>query len=298
MPGDIAPKLPGLKNANSISTPLALSQGGTGTANSDTATVTISDTSSISVSSASALNLSNTGISLIGATDSQLTLSATNIHADFLTTNIVQLTNASSVQHKLIFPTSMSGSAAVATFPAGTYTVGSVTSVGYTGDGTIFNSSVTGSPVTTSGTFVPALKTQTANTVLAGPISGSAATPTFRAINRADYQTVLTWTPVVSGLTVTGGTVSYTSTVIQTGQVVVVSLAVVASAGATTTSTFGVTSFSNLPVANVNTWTVQVINSGAGTAIGTGILNGAGTIFTPNWTVTGTVILTFYYLTS
>jgi hypothetical protein len=59
---------------------------------------------------------------------------------------------------------------------------GTVTSVGLTMPGVLFSSSVTGSPVTTSGTLAPALVTQTANTVLAGPGSGSAATPTFRAL--------------------------------------------------------------------------------------------------------------------
>jgi microcystin-dependent protein len=59
---------------------------------------------------------------------------------------------------------------------------GTVTSVGMTGDGVIFNSTVTGSPVTTSGTLAPSLLAQTANTVLAGPTSGGAATPNFRSL--------------------------------------------------------------------------------------------------------------------
>jgi hypothetical protein len=63
---------------------------------------------------------------------------------------------------------------------------GTVTSVAMTGDGVIFNSTVGGSPVTTSGTLVPALLTQTANTVLCGPTSGGAAAPTFRALVAAD----------------------------------------------------------------------------------------------------------------
>lgn len=63
---------------------------------------------------------------------------------------------------------------------------GTVTSVAMTGDGTVFNSSVSGSPVTTSGTFAPSLKTQSANTFLRGPNSGSAATPTYGPIVNAD----------------------------------------------------------------------------------------------------------------
>jgi hypothetical protein len=46
--------------------------------------------------------------------------------------------------------------------------------------------SVTGSPITTSGTLAVSLATQTANTVFAGPGSGSAADPTFRALVAAD----------------------------------------------------------------------------------------------------------------
>lgn len=60
---------------------------------------------------------------------------------------------------------------------------GTVTSVGLTMP-SIF--SVAGSPVTTSGTLAVTLTTETANTVLAGPTSGGAATPTFRALVAAD----------------------------------------------------------------------------------------------------------------
>jgi len=64
-----------------------------------------------------------------------------------------------------------------------------VTSVAMTGDGTVFSSTVTGSPVTSAGTLAPTLATQSANTFLAGPTSGSAAAPTFRAITAADLGT-------------------------------------------------------------------------------------------------------------
>jgi hypothetical protein len=45
---------------------------------------------------------------------------------------------------------------------------------------------VTGSPVTTSGTLTGTLTTQSDNTVFAGPVSGGAATPTFRLLVSAD----------------------------------------------------------------------------------------------------------------
>lgn len=60
---------------------------------------------------------------------------------------------------------------------------GAVTSVGLSLPG-IFT--VTGSPVTSSGTLTGTLATQSANTVWAGPVSGSAAAPTFRALAGPD----------------------------------------------------------------------------------------------------------------
>lgn len=64
---------------------------------------------------------------------------------------------------------------------------GTVTSVGLSLP-SIF--SVSGSPVTTSGTLTGSLATQTANTVFAGPTSGGAAAPTFRALVAADINTL------------------------------------------------------------------------------------------------------------
>lgn len=60
---------------------------------------------------------------------------------------------------------------------------GTVTSVALTTPG-IF--SVSGSPVTTSGTLGISLVTQAANTVWAGPTTGAAANPSFRALVAAD----------------------------------------------------------------------------------------------------------------
>src|SRR5882762_1559693 len=44
---------------------------------------------------------------------------------------------------------------------------------------------VAGSPITTSGTLALSLATQSANTIFAGPTTGAAATPTFRALATA-----------------------------------------------------------------------------------------------------------------
>jgi hypothetical protein len=70
----------------------------------------------------------------------------------------------------------------------GTVAGGSVLSVGMTGDGMLFNSSISGSPVTTTGTFdlSSSILTQSPNFVFAGPSSGGAADPTFRALVLAD----------------------------------------------------------------------------------------------------------------
>ena len=67
--------------------------------------------------------------------------------------------------------------------------LGTVSSVAMTGDNVIYNTSVTGSPITSSGTLVPTLKTQLANTFLRGATGGGATTPTFGAISPLDFGT-------------------------------------------------------------------------------------------------------------
>lgn len=61
---------------------------------------------------------------------------------------------------------------------------GTVTSVGLALDTGLYT--VTGSPVTTVGTLTGTLNTQTANRIYAGPASGVAAKPGFRALVNAD----------------------------------------------------------------------------------------------------------------
>lgn len=61
---------------------------------------------------------------------------------------------------------------------------GTVSSVGLALPTALFT--VTNSPVTSTGTLTSTLTTQTANTVWAGPTTGSAAQPTFRALVGAD----------------------------------------------------------------------------------------------------------------
>lgn len=86
----------------------------------------------------------------------------------------------------------------------GTWTTvgaGTVTSVTFTGDGTVL-SSTPSSAVTATGTLTAALNTQSANRVLAGPASGAAANPTFRALVAVD----------IPGVAVAAKTTTYTIT--------------------------------------------------------------------------------------
>lgn len=77
------------------------------------------------------------------------------------------------------------GSAFTCSLPTNT---GTVTSAGLLLPSVLFN--VTGSPITASGTFAASLNTQTANTFFAGPTSGGATAPTFRAIVAGDIPTL------------------------------------------------------------------------------------------------------------
>lgn len=65
---------------------------------------------------------------------------------------------------------------------------GTVTSVGFaTGSGAADALyTISGSPITTAGTITETLNTQIANRIFAGPTSGGAAVPTFRALVTAD----------------------------------------------------------------------------------------------------------------
>jgi hypothetical protein len=66
---------------------------------------------------------------------------------------------------------------------------GSVTAVALGDGSTTPIYTISGSPVTTSGTLTFTLNTQTANKVFAGPSTGSAVQPTFRSLVNADLPT-------------------------------------------------------------------------------------------------------------
>jgi hypothetical protein len=105
-----------------------------------------------------------------------------------------------------------SGSAWVEVLSGGTGT-GTVTSVALTVPAIL---SVSGSPITGSGTLAVTLATETANEVFAGPASGSAADPTFRALAAADLPLATTGAfgavkPDGSTITISAGVISSTA---------------------------------------------------------------------------------------
>jgi hypothetical protein len=82
-----------------------------------------------------------------------------------------------------------------------------VTSVGMTVPGFL---SVSGSPVTSSGTLAVSLANQSANRVFAGPSSGGAAAPTFRQLVDDDLAATA-WTAYTPTITPTSGTATTTT---------------------------------------------------------------------------------------
>ena len=91
---------------------------------------------------------------------------------------------------------------------------GTVTSVSLTLP-SIFN--VSGSPVTSSGTLSASLATQAANSVFAGPGSGSAASPTFRSLVNADLPSDVVFNALNSGQILVGNVSNVATPVTLTG---------------------------------------------------------------------------------
>lgn len=129
---------------------------------------------------------------------------------------------------------------------------GTVTSVGLSLPSII---TVSGSPVTTSGTLTGTLATQTANTVFSGPTTGAAATPTFRALVAADI-------PDHSTDKLTSGT-------LPVGR---------GGTGITTTPSNGF-----IPIGNGTNYTAAAITAGTGITV----TNGSGSITIANSQATG-----------
>lgn len=100
-------------------------------------------------------------------------------------------------------------------------TGGTVTSVGLTMPAEF---TVIGSPVTTSGTLAAAKANQSANLVWAGPSSGAAAAPAFRAVVSADFPAAVVGslqTPWLQNVNAAGFTLSNVPTVSGNGNITV-----------------------------------------------------------------------------
>jgi hypothetical protein len=81
---------------------------------------------------------------------------------------------------------------------------GTVTSVAFADASTTPIYTITGSPVTSSGTLTQTLATQTAATVFAGPATGSAAQPAFRTLIATDIPSLSAIYLPLAGGTMTG----------------------------------------------------------------------------------------------
>ena len=162
--------------------------------------------------------------------------------------------------------------------PALPYGTGSVTSVGLALPSIM---SVSGSPVTTTGTLTGTLTTQAANSLFAGPISGVGATPTFRALTTADIAGLGVGTVTSVGMTVPS-ILSVTPSTITTSGSFALSLTTESanqifagpSSGSAATPTFRALTTADIPALPYGTGTVTSVS-------GTGTVNGI--------TLTGTV---------
>ena len=152
-------------------------------------------------------------------------------------------------------------------------TGGTVTSVGLALPASILT--VSGSPVTSSGTLTGTLATQTANQIWAGPTTGSAATPTFRALVTADMPASV---GLLSSPSFTGTPAAPTaspgdsSTQLATDAFVAASFAPLASPALTGTPT--------VPTATVGTNTTQAASTAFVLANASGASVGANNNFT------------------
>jgi len=86
-----------------------------------------------------------------------------------------------------------------------------VSSVGLSSDGVVY--SVSGSPVTSTGTLQLNLIHQSANTILCGPAAGGPVSPAFRALVADDIPSTLNGTSFTGACTLGAGLQLYTTTV-------------------------------------------------------------------------------------
>ena len=170
------------------------SYGGTGVAGTLTGVLYGNGTSAHTVATAAQL------VSAIGSTAVTNSTNTTNVLGG--AANQIHYQTGSGVTSFITAPTTSgtylewNGSAFVWATPGGG---GTVTSVALSLP-SIFT--VSGSPVTSSGTLTGSLATQSANLVFAGPSSGSAAAPTFRSLVAADIP-ALSYAPTAGSTSIT-----------------------------------------------------------------------------------------------
>ena len=155
------------------------------------------------------INSDNT-VTTRSASEMRTDLGATSLGSDFFTlstssTSYIQITSTGSINllNASNFRTAIGAGA------------GTVTSVDLSMP-SIF--SVSNNPVTTSGTLTVSLANQTANTVFAGPTTGSATTPAFRALVSADIPS-LNYAPQTTGTSLLYGnsTGGFSNATVSTG---------------------------------------------------------------------------------
>ena len=145
---------------------------------------------------------SATSIIAIGGSGAYTTLStAQTISGNKTFTGNVDLTGAVATAVTQSASDNSTKVATTAFVKAQGYGLGSVTSVALSLPTALFD--VSGSPVTTSGTLSATLDNQSANQVFAGPSTGAATTPGFRALVAGDIPDLSS-----SYLPISGGTIS------------------------------------------------------------------------------------------
>jgi len=162
---------------------------------------------------------------------------------------------------------------------------GTVTSVGLSLPPFI---TVTGSPVSTSGTLTGTLATQTANTVFAGPSSGGVVAPTFRALVAADLppgtgtltsvaMTAPSWLAVGGSPVTTSGTLAITAATGQTANQVLATPN--GSSGALAVRALVAADIPSLPASQIASGQIGVAQGGtaSGTLTAHAVLLGEGT---------------------
>lgn len=170
---------------------------------------------------------------------------------------------------------------------------GTVTSVGLAdGSGTPLYT-ITGSPVTVSGNLTFTLKTQNANLVLAGPSTGGAAQPTFRALATADLPSYGDSSFTVTGTGFAATAPTGTAYWARYGNIVVLNLP--AFNGTSNSTSFGLT---GLPAAiqppRPNNVAVNFLEDNGAATTGAAQINGSaitffkGTSTSASWTASGT----------